>query len=85
MSTAGVRDEGETEPENPPAFLKSAVWQHFAFPLSYVNNKVQFVGYATHMHTLLHTHTHSAETQAVVVNYPLPASDLLFVFNSLLK
>lgn len=36
MATAGV---GDTELENPPASLKSPVWQHFAFPVSYINNE----------------------------------------------
>lgn len=41
MATAGVRDGGKTiiELENPPASLRSAVWQHFAFPVIYVNNE----------------------------------------------
>lgn len=40
MATAEVRDDGETtELENPPASLKSPVWQHFAFPVSCVNNE----------------------------------------------
>ncbi|XP_049900192.1 uncharacterized protein LOC126390105 isoform X1 [Epinephelus moara] len=35
-----VGDDGETtELENPPASLRSPVWEYFAFPVSYVNNK----------------------------------------------
>lgn len=40
MATAGVEDDGETtELEYPRVSLKSPVWEHFAFPVNYVNKK----------------------------------------------
>jgi len=37
-----VRDDGETtDLKSSPASLKSPVWQHFIFPVSYVNHYIQ--------------------------------------------
>ena len=44
MATAAEEDRDDdvtSKPElqNAPASMKSAVWQHFAFPVSYTNNE----------------------------------------------
>lgn len=85
MATARVSNEGQTtELDNPPASLKSPLWQHFAFAMETMNTlltkKLQFVFYSIHAGTIRCLRQQKVQQKEEGSSGFLQVRKLLFVF-----